>query len=103
MQPLSEAREAHELKESGHARGQMVVQKGHDPSNSGSSLTVIQGYTMPIESKQSQTTPANSEYTQRVNGVIHYLRGNLDRQVKLEELANVACFSEYHFHLNIRQ
>jgi len=41
---------------------------------------------------------ANSEYTQRVNRVIDYLRGNLNRPVKLEELANVACFSEYHFH-----
>jgi AraC family transcriptional regulator len=41
---------------------------------------------------------ANSEYTQRVNRVIDYLRENLDGQVKLEELADVACFSEYHFH-----
>ena len=41
---------------------------------------------------------ANSEYAQRIDRVIDYLRGNLDRQVKLEELAKVACFSEYHFH-----
>jgi hypothetical protein len=27
-----------------------------------------------------------------------YLRGNLHRPVKLAELANVACFSEFHFH-----
>ena len=27
-----------------------------------------------------------------------YLRGKLDRQVKLKELAKVACFSEFHFH-----
>ncbi len=46
----------------------------------------------------SQRTRANSEYTQRINRVIDYLRGNLDRQVKLEELAKVACFSEFHFH-----
>jgi AraC family transcriptional regulator len=30
--------------------------------------------------------------------VIDHLRRNLHRQVKLEELAKVACFSEFHFH-----
>lgn len=53
---------------------------------------------MLIESVPSQKTQANSEYTQRINRVIDYLRGNLDRQMKLEELAKVACFSEFHFH-----
>src|SRR5271154_386421 len=43
-------------------------------------------------------TQANSEYARRINRVIDYLRGNLDRQVKLQELAKVACFSEFHFH-----
>jgi AraC family transcriptional regulator len=47
---------------------------------------------------RSQKTQANGEYAQRINRVIDYLRGNLDRQVKLEELAKVACFSEFHFH-----
>jgi AraC family transcriptional regulator len=46
----------------------------------------------------SETPQANSEYTQRINRVIDHLRENLDRQVKLEELAKVACFSEFHFH-----
>src|SRR6204780_2411276 len=54
--------------------------------------------TMSMESVPSQKTQANSEYAQRINRVIDYLRGNLDRQVKLEELAKVACFSEFHFH-----
>src|ERR1700693_5184681 len=54
--------------------------------------------TMSIESVPSQKTQANSEYAQRINRVIDYLRGNLDRQVKLEELDKVACFSEFHFH-----
>jgi AraC family transcriptional regulator len=45
-----------------------------------------------------QKIQANREYSQRINRVIDYLRGNLDRQVKLEELAKVACFSEFHFH-----
>ncbi|HLK65867.1 MAG TPA: AraC family transcriptional regulator [Bryobacteraceae bacterium] len=43
-------------------------------------------------------TKANSEYTQRINRVIDYLRQNLNRQVKLDELARVACLSEFHFH-----
>jgi len=46
----------------------------------------------------SENIQVNSEYAQRINRVIDYLRENLDRQVKLEELAKVACFSEFHFH-----
>src|SRR5437899_7989877 len=53
---------------------------------------------MSIESVPNQKTQANSKYAQRIDRVIDYLRGNLDRQVKLEELAKVACFSEFHFH-----
>jgi AraC family transcriptional regulator len=49
-------------------------------------------------SVRSQKTHANREYTRRVDRVIDYLRANLDRQVKLKELAKVACFSEFHFH-----
>jgi AraC family transcriptional regulator len=41
---------------------------------------------------------ANSQYAQRIDRVTDYLRGNLHRQVKLRELALVACFSEFHFH-----
>jgi AraC family transcriptional regulator len=46
----------------------------------------------------SAKTQANSEYTQRIDRVIDHLRENLHRPVKLAELANVACFSEFHFH-----
>ena len=46
----------------------------------------------------AQNSRASNEYLQRINRVIDYLRANLDRQVKLEELAKVACFSEFHFH-----
>src|SRR6476659_8653518 len=53
---------------------------------------------MSIESVPSEKTQANSEYVQRINRVIDYLRGNLDHRVKLEELAKVASFSEFHFH-----
>ncbi len=41
---------------------------------------------------------ANHEYTRRINRVIDYLSDNLDKQLKLEELAKIACFSEFHFH-----
>jgi len=39
-----------------------------------------------------------SDYTQRIDRVIDHLRENLHRPVKLAELAEVACFSEFHFH-----
>jgi AraC family transcriptional regulator len=53
---------------------------------------------MPTDSAPIAKTCANSEYTQRIDRVIDYLRRNLDRPVKLDELAGVACFSEFHFH-----
>lgn len=53
---------------------------------------------MVKDSKTSQTFQANTEYSRRIDRVIDHLRENLDRQVKLEELAQVACFSEFHFH-----
>lgn len=43
-------------------------------------------------------TQTDSEYAQRIDRVIDHLRANLHRPVKLAELANVACFSEFHFH-----
>lgn len=46
----------------------------------------------------SAKSQANGEYAQRIDRVIDYLRGNLHRPVKLAELAEVACFSEFHFH-----
>lgn len=41
---------------------------------------------------------ANPEYTKRIDRVIDYLGNHLDQSLKLEELAKVACFSEFHFH-----
>ena len=41
---------------------------------------------------------ASQEYTRRIDRVIDYLRDHLDEPLKLEDLAKVACFSEYHFH-----
>jgi len=53
---------------------------------------------MSLGSVPGAKTRANSEYAQRIDRVIDYLRRNLDRPVKLAELAKVACFSEFHFH-----
>jgi AraC family transcriptional regulator len=50
------------------------------------------------ESVQRAKTQAKSEYAERIDRVIDYLRANLHRPVKLAELADVACFSEFHFH-----
>lgn len=41
---------------------------------------------------------ASHEYTRRIDRVIDYLRDHLDKPLKLEDLAKVACFSKYHFH-----
>lgn len=53
---------------------------------------------MSANSALTENIQVNSEYTHRFNRVIDYIHQNLDRQVKLEELAGVACFSEFHFH-----
>src|SRR5215475_3705860 len=53
---------------------------------------------MSIRSETRAKNQANGEYAQRIDRVIDYLRRNLDRPVKLAELAKVACFSEFHFH-----
>jgi AraC family transcriptional regulator len=55
-------------------------------------------HAMSTESLAGGKIRANGEYAQRIDRVIDYLRGNLDRPVKLAELAEVACFSEFHFH-----
>lgn len=38
------------------------------------------------------------EYQKRINRALTYIRENLDRPLSLSEVANVACFSEFHFH-----
>jgi AraC family transcriptional regulator len=38
------------------------------------------------------------EYTARVNRVIDYIEANIDRELSLKELADVAGFSSFHFH-----
>jgi AraC family transcriptional regulator len=43
-------------------------------------------------------TQASHEYVKRIDRVIDHLRSHLDQPFKLEELARVACFSDFHFH-----
>jgi AraC family transcriptional regulator len=44
------------------------------------------------------TEPTRQDYAARIERVHDYLSGNLDREVDLEHLAGVACFSPFHFH-----
>lgn len=39
-----------------------------------------------------------ASYQERILKVLLYIQGNLCQSLTLEELANVACFSPYHFH-----
>ena len=48
--------------------------------------------------EKNRAAQANGEYAQRIDRVIDHLRDNLDRPMKLAELAKVACFSAFHFH-----
>lgn len=38
------------------------------------------------------------EYTFRINRVLDYIEGNIDKALSLEKLADVASFSRFHFH-----
>ena len=38
------------------------------------------------------------DYAQRMLTVISYIQEHLDENISLEELADIACFSKYHFH-----
>jgi AraC family transcriptional regulator len=38
------------------------------------------------------------DYEQRINKVINFIGTNLDNELNLDQLSNVACFSKYHFH-----
>jgi len=43
-------------------------------------------------------TPRGLDYVQRVNRAIDYILRNLDQPLKLEVVAQAACFSPFHFH-----
>ncbi len=39
-----------------------------------------------------------SDYINRINKVIDFIEANLSEDIKLQDLADVACFSQFHFH-----
>jgi len=41
---------------------------------------------------------ANKEYLRRVNLATDYICSNLEQQLKLDQIAQVSCFSPFHFH-----
>lgn len=47
---------------------------------------------------ESQEVNINSDYLNRINRVIDYLKDNYSKELTLESLANIAHFSQYHFH-----
>jgi len=44
------------------------------------------------------TDPIQTDYIERTNAAIDFIVGNLDREITLESVAKVACFSPFHFH-----
>ena len=38
------------------------------------------------------------DYQERVNKILTYIHNNLDKEVKLNDLANIASFSTFHIH-----
>ncbi len=38
------------------------------------------------------------DYIKRINQVVDYVEANIDKDIKLQDLAEIACFSQYHFH-----
>lgn len=43
-------------------------------------------------------TTTEAEYRRRINRVIDYAEANLDQPLPLDQLADVALFSKFHFH-----
>lgn len=43
-------------------------------------------------------SPVQLEYQSRMNRVVDYIETNLDHPFTLDELADTACFSKFHFH-----
>lgn len=48
------------------------------------------------ENKMNQAT--KQSYISRINNVINYIENNIDNEVRLKDLAQVADFSPFHFH-----
>ncbi len=44
------------------------------------------------------SNPSTDDYLERTNAAIDYIVRNLDGELKLDDVARVACFSPFHFH-----
>jgi len=53
---------------------------------------------MPSDSGVAPAARTVEDYARRVERVHAYLAGHLDRDVDLDHLAGIACFSPFHFH-----
>jgi AraC family transcriptional regulator len=45
-----------------------------------------------------RTRHLREEYVLRINRVIDYIEGNLEKDLSLDKLSDIACFSRFHFH-----
>jgi len=41
---------------------------------------------------------STKSHNERMNRVVQYIEDNLDSELKIQELSNIACYSEFHFH-----
>ena len=46
----------------------------------------------------SKENPTQPEYLYRINKALRFIDENLDTHLTLESVANIACYSPYHFH-----
>ncbi len=42
--------------------------------------------------------PTQADYIERTNAALDFIVRNLDGELKLEDVAQAACFSPFHFH-----
>ena len=54
--------------------------------------------TDPLPTNPSSTSPLPADFVERTNAAIDYIIRNLDGDLKLDDVARVACFSPFHFH-----
>ncbi len=51
-----------------------------------------------MRNSASKYATKSLDYADRINRAVNFVLNNLERQIRLEEVARVACFSPFHFH-----
>lgn len=51
-----------------------------------------------IDNRSSISAQSRSEYIARINKALQYIERHLAEELKLQTVADVACFSQFHFH-----